>query len=34
MKIQNIKEKISSKDYIDDEDKKSLIAEIDNILKI
>ena len=34
MKIENIKEKISSKDYIDDEDKKSLIAEIDNILKI
>ena len=33
-KIEDIKEKISNKDYINDNDKKSLIEEIDNILKI
>lgn len=33
-KIEDIKEKIYSKDYINDNDKKSLIEEIDNILKI
>ena len=33
-KIEDIKEKIYNKDYINDNDKKSLIEEIDNILKI
>lgn len=33
-KIEDIKEKINNKDYIDDNDKKNLIEEIDNILKI
>ena len=33
-KIEDTKEKISNKDYINDNDKKSLIEEIDNILKI
>ena len=32
-KIEDIKEKISNKDYINDNDKKSLIEEIDDILK-
>ena len=33
-KIESIKERISNKDYIDDNDKKILLEEIDSILKI